>query len=83
MTAGPHESKRTTHLPRPALSRQCQCELAMLVANLIETHLGIEASSGTTLEAEAPKSDSSTNCFKPDQTSIKEDCHEHHRPTFA
>ena len=83
MTAGQHEADRTTHPPPLNLSRECQRELAMLVANLIETHLSIEDAFDAELDAgPADQPDSSSNCFNPDHVTIKEDCHAHHRSTF-
>jgi hypothetical protein len=78
--AMPLESRCHANSPPVTLSGECKHQLALLVANMIDTHL----SSHSALDAriDADRVHSSSVGFKSNNISIKEDCHVHHRSTF-
>ena len=80
MTARQQEPKHTTHSPLPTLTSDCQRQLTTLIANLIESYLSKQGVFDTE-PADEPYS--SGDCIHPSNTSIKEDCHAHHRAAFA
>ena len=81
LLAMPLESGCRAKSPTPTLSRECKHQLALLVANMIETHLSSQPAIDTRFDAEQ-EVQSSSGDFKSNNISIKEDCHAHHRSTF-
>lgn len=80
MTTGLPKPEHTDHSSRPTLSRQNKHQLAMLIANLIETHLMAHGAFDVKVDTDpADQVHSSSNCFN--NVSIKEDCHAHRRST--
>lgn len=79
MTTEQQESGNRTHSPPSSLSCECRGQLAILIANLIETHLNIQAAE---LDNElANQVHSSSSCLDAHIVSIKEDYHAHCRST--
>jgi hypothetical protein len=64
----------------PTLSQECKHQLAVLIANMIAMHLGTQPVFDAGFDADQVRS--SSDDFKSNNISIKEDCHAHHRSTF-
>ncbi len=76
----PQECEHTSHSPLPTLSPHYKRQLAMLIANLIETHLSDQSTFDVECDSErADQLDPSTNTIN---VPIKEDYHAHHRSTL-
>ena len=81
MTTGHQESGHETQSSPPTLSRECKGQLAILIANLMETQLSIQDAE---LDREpADQTPSSSSYLDANTDSIKEDCHADSRSAFV